>query len=299
MEVILLDSKILLNKCDTFPKYIEFQINSVCNANCIICPYKTISHKYPHTYMSDELIEKLIVELDENRDKIERVIPYLNNEPSLDKRMVQILRRLKKNNHFIELSTNMSGFTNDISMTIIQEKLVNELRISLFGGDNDTYHKMMPGLDFKSIVNKIDNFCRINKRFGSPIDLKIVIILYPEIEMKAQIQLIKGLFPDIEIYTFGFLDRANNVKNLENNKVLDIKNYNDYLLQGCDLNRPFERLCILSNGKVILCSQDWDREVELGNVVSQSLYDIWNGDLFEKERSRIVGKLATPPELYL
>ncbi|MDR2410638.1 MAG: SPASM domain-containing protein [Bacteroidales bacterium] len=245
--------------------------------------------------MDDKLIEKIIYEIDQHQNEIQRIIPYLNNEPSLDKRMLDILRRLKLKNHFVELSTNMSGFTSKVSDAIVSERLVDELRISLFGGNCDDYHKIMPNLCYDDIISKIEYLISINRDNQNLIDIKIVIILYPEIDMKNTVSEIEKHFPDIEVFTFGFLDRASNLENLKNKKVLEDEESKDFILQGCDLNRPFERVCILSNGKVILCSQDWDREVELGNVSHQNIFDIWNGELFEKERCRIVGKTFSPP----
>ena len=42
---------------------------------------------------------------------------------------------------------------------------------------------------------------------------------------------------------------------------------------------PFERLNILWDGRVIVCCQDWGAEAILGDLSSQSLSDIWNGEL--------------------
>ena len=295
MEVILLDSKnILTTKCAEFPAYVEFQINSICNANCMICPYENAAKKFPSEQMSDQLIDKVICELNQHKKDIKRVIPYLNNEPSLDNRMIAVLRKIKAGGHFVELSTNMSGITNEKANIIVNEKLVDELRISFFGGSLDIYEMMMPGLNYYENISKISHLINLNNENGKPIDIKIVVILYPQLDCEENIKLISEIFPSVEICTFGFLDRADNLKGAINEKILKDESNNCYKLKGCDLNRPFERICILSNGKVIFCSQDWDREVELGNVLYQSIYEIWNGELFDVERERLIGRKKTP-----
>ena len=70
----------------TFPKIIEIQTMSFCNANCIVCPYRSLNIE--KTRMPDNLLNKLLDEIIVHQNEIERVIPYLNNEPSFDTRMM-------------------------------------------------------------------------------------------------------------------------------------------------------------------------------------------------------------------
>lgn len=116
-----------------FPKIIEFQTQTLCNGRCTICPYEQVKKIIPYFRMSDEKVNLLIKELAEHKEDIERVVPYLNNEPFLDKRCISILRRLKKN-HFIELSTNASLLSKEVAETIVNEKLVDDFRISFLEG---------------------------------------------------------------------------------------------------------------------------------------------------------------------
>ena len=134
MEVIQLDFNDELKI--KFPKIIEFQINSICNSHCTICPYSSIEKEFGHEQMKDEQIEKLLEEFDEHASEIERIIPYLNNEPFIDSRFINLLRRLKsKKNHTIEVSTNASLLTKEISEIIVNEKLIDDFRISFFAGN--------------------------------------------------------------------------------------------------------------------------------------------------------------------
>ncbi|PIU03006.1 MAG: radical SAM protein, partial [Candidatus Diapherotrites archaeon CG09_land_8_20_14_0_10_32_12] len=40
---------------------------------------------------------------------------------------------------------------------------------------------------------------------------------------------------------------------------------------------------------------DWKREVVLGNVKTQSIYEIWNGRKYSKIRRMVNGKIEGPP----
>lgn len=270
-----------------FPEYVEFQTYSKCNAYCTICPYKNLDDKKTSRKMKDSCIEKIINECDRNKLKIKRIIPYMNNEPTLDKRLLNILRRLKKMGHFVELSTNFSGMNEDLMNKIIEEKLIDDLRISFFGGNKYFYSKLMPQLNFNINYNKIRKFIEINKKFGNPINYKIISVLCPWINMEENIYLLKNIFFESKIHVFGYLDRAGNVKEYKNNTIYfeDKKQK----LCGCELERPFERITILADGNVILCSQDWNEEIIIGNILNNSIEKIWNSDRFEKIRNIIRG----------
>jgi radical SAM protein with 4Fe4S-binding SPASM domain len=47
---------------------------------------------------------------------------------------------------------------------------------------------------------------------------------------------------------------------------------------------PFYSLCINSDGTVVACCVDWSRKTLLGNINSQTLYEIWNGSLANELR---------------
>lgn len=282
MEETVLD----INNIETdFPKYIELQTNSLCNGKCVVCPYDEISKKYKAEAMNNEGIEKIIKECDFYKQKIERMIPYLNNEPTLDKRLIDILRRIKKEGHYIELSSNFSGMTENDMECIIKEKLVDDFRISFFGGDVKTYSELMPGLNFESTVKKIKMFSELNQKYNNQIHIELYTVLCPWIDQADNIEKINKLFPELPLHKLGYLDRAENVKIFKNN----LKYNNLQKIYGCSLNRPFERICVLANGDAILCSQDWNRSIVLGNVLKKSIYAVWNSEKTKRIRKIIRG----------
>lgn len=281
------NNEILHNKIAGFPAYIELQTQNLCNADCIICPYCELKKKFEYTKLDFNIIEKVISECDTHCKEINRIIPYLNNEPSLDKRLIDVLRRIKVKNHFVELSSNLSAFTEAELSKIVREKLVNEFRISIFGGNPEDYHLLMPNLKFDETIQKMYDLIKLSKE-NPQLELKIVMILAPFFDAERNLSELKRLFPDVKIETFGFLDRAGSVKISKNNLR---RGTNEVIVpRGCILNRPYERMCILSTGQVVLCSQDWERKHNIGNVYNESISEIWNGIKFDKIRNTICGK---------
>jgi radical SAM protein with 4Fe4S-binding SPASM domain len=43
-------------------------------------------------------------------------------------------------------------------------------------------------------------------------------------------------------------------------------------------------LTIKSNGEVVMCMEDFNNEIVLGDARRESLYDIWNGERYKKFR---------------
>ena len=56
-----------------------------------------------------------------------------------------------------------------------------------------------------------------------------------------------------------------------------------------DLNRlcnyPFYSVMLDWNGDVMLCVQDWNKKVKMGNIASDSLFDVWRSSGFRKYRN--------------
>ena len=66
---------------------VMIQTTSWCNSGCIICPSKKLRSVLPQGEMTDPLFEKIITELSELKN-LTRVMPYLMNEPLMDKNLV-------------------------------------------------------------------------------------------------------------------------------------------------------------------------------------------------------------------
>jgi radical SAM protein with 4Fe4S-binding SPASM domain len=59
---------------------------------------------------------------------------------------------------------------------------------------------------------------------------------------------------------------------------------------------PSYQLLVDWNGDIFLCPQDWQRRITMGNIMQQSLFDIWTGKIFEKYRKNLLkGKRCDSP----
>ena len=267
-----------------YPKVIEMQFHNKCNSNCLICPYKDMGYNYEN--MSLALFEKILNEIDEN--KLVRIIPYLNNEPFLDlnflKRVEEIRKKFKDLE--IEISSNVS-MIKESDIKKLKELNITELRLSVFGYEKETYHKMMPGLNYEKTFSKLKMISDLMT--DTKTIVSIVMIDNGEIsedEFNKMHLLCEKLGFNFE--RWGFLDRSGNVTYKSNN----IYNEN---VSICEQNRPLERMHILSDGRVIFCCQDWSHSLVVGNVNDNTISEIWNGKKYQKARESLYNKKKKSP----
>lgn len=269
-----------------YPKFIEIQFNNACNSNCLICPYKDMHYKY--CKMNDELFNKFISEINEN--KLIRIIPYLNNEPFLDKDYVKKLYIIRKKCPDIEMeiSTNASLLDENIIKKLVNLNLT-ELRISVFGYSDKLYKKMMPNLNKNKVF---ENLNIISTKFKNSYTTVSIVMIddgsIDEYEFNSMENLAKKL--NFKFERWGFLDRSKNVCYKKNN-------FYSKNICGCEQNRPLERMHILANGDVILCCQDWKHTVILGNINENTITQIWNSQKYNEIRNKIYIKECDAPEI--
>lgn len=270
----------------SFPKVIEIQFHNICNSNCLICPYKDM--KYKKTYMTERLFNKFLDEIEDNKQT--RIIPYLNNEPFLEKDYIEKLKKIREKcpTTEIEVSTNVS-MLNESKVEELIEINLTELRLSIFGYSTNTYKKMMPGLDKEKVF---ENLNIISEKFkNSKTIISIVMIddgTIDEQEFEDMNRLAQKL--GFKFERWGFLDRSKNVSYKKN----DFYNVN---VCGCEQNRPIERMHILANGDVIFCCQDWSHSTVVGNIEENTIKEIWNSDTYNDLREKLYKKDYDAPEL--
>lgn len=269
-----------------FPSIIEIQFHNMCNSNCIICPYK--SKHYTYDQMTDANFNNFLNQL---KDKnIKRIIPYLNNEPFLDKSFVEKVKRIKQTlpTAEIEISTNVVFFEKE-DMIKLRDIGIDDLRLSVFGFNKKTYNRLMPTSNYDIVFSKLP---LISKIFANS-NTKVSIIMIDtgnieEVEFENMNNLANKF--NFEFCRWGFLDRSKNVENASNHYYFDFIN-------GCEQNRPTERMHILCNGDVIFCCQDWSHNYICGNIFETSIKEVWNNSIYNKLRNDLFLGTGTAPEL--
>ena len=59
-------------------------------------------------------------------------------------------------------------------------------------------------------------------------------------------------------------------------------------LEGKPCHYPFYKMFVDWNGDVIFCSNDWQKEIKVGNMTKQTLEEVWLGEKLNIERKRLI-----------
>lgn len=267
-------------------KVVEFQTVSYCNSDCLVCPWSQLKKSAVLKYMEDTTWNNLLQGLEEMQP--DRVIPYLNNEPLLDKDIFSKIETVKKivPHCSIELSTNGALMNEDIAKKIATSP-IDDILISVFGHDEESQRQIMGNnIPYKIVEENVLRLKNILEKNNIKKNLAVVkIVNSPYVSYD---DIIKNKFfwnsNNIEVYEYGYLDRAKNIGN-ESQRDVNIKP------NGCELNRHNERMYIYFDGDVSLCCHDWRKRFLLGNINKQSMKEIWKGRLYEKYRMMVDGNM--------
>jgi MoaA/NifB/PqqE/SkfB family radical SAM enzyme len=147
----------------SFPRTVEFQTLSTCNARCVFCPHAQSPEHIPHGRMDDGLIDKIISEC--ARHFVNRINPYLTNEPLMDRRMPDILRAIHTKMPFFtksKINTNAALLTEELSRKLLESGL-SQIWFSVNGYSPESYRASMH-LDFETSMRNINAFLDLKKR---------------------------------------------------------------------------------------------------------------------------------------
>jgi radical SAM protein with 4Fe4S-binding SPASM domain len=255
----------------SFPRAIQIQTNSRCNAACLFCGYTETHSCQEHGSMDDGLFRKIVDEC--GRHHIGRISPYLMNEPLLDKNLpekIRYINQVKKWTTKTKINTNGALLTPEMSEGLIDAGL-RHLWVSVQGYSADTYKQSM-GLNLDKTLANIDEFLAIRARKGKKLP-------------KLSITTIRTSLVDPELeYArkyWGERDVVFKVHNLDNRSGKDLGDVSVGTFRrkmNCDLF--LKQAYVLFNGDMILCCHDWRRTVVLGNLNESSIEDIWNSENF-------------------
>lgn len=259
----------------SFPRAVEFQTLSTCNAKCVFCPHFQSPKEIPHGRMEDALIHKIIAEC--SRHMVGRISPYLTNEPLMDKRMPWILSEIKKKCIFpvkTKINTNAGLLTEETGRKLIEARL-DQLWISVNGYSEETYRESM-GLDFRISMDNINTFLDMKKTLGAKRPKVIVTtirtkIVEGELEKAREYWAVRGV--DFRIHS---LDNRSGEEAASAIRP-DSRTFN--CKRNCDLF--LKQAYIVENGDMIICCHDWKQTVVVGNVAKTSISEVWNSDYFK------------------
>lgn len=262
-----------------FPEIVQLQTISYCNGRCVMCPYPDTHRSVIHGTMPLALYKKIIDEC--CSFGIKEFKPFLMNEPLLDGRLPDMISYARKKlpNTKIGFSTNGLLMEREMIPRIVDSG-VDEVWFNFSGNTEDTYKKVMKGLNFKRVRKNIIDFAYYVQHNQSIISVNISMVEVKECLEEIEDSVTFWKEYGVVVHPIPYNNRGGNSKE-EGIKVLKCP----IGKRVCD--KSIIKACVLFDGRMILCPSDWKQNYVIGDVSHNSLYDIWNG----KKRQEYVDKI--------
>lgn len=256
-----------------FPTRVQIEINNFCNATCIMCPVATMKRK--RETMDFALFEKVI-----NRIKVEKksfrgwILPFLSGDPFLVPNYLDYLRLIREKlpRAKIAVDTNASRLTFEKAEEIIDEVLLDRLTMSFDGGTKKAYESIRRGLSFEKVRDNIHHFLHLKNQSKKkePLTRVKMILTKENFSSRKQFTL---LFKDADRVIFSSMHNWGGQIFRESPS-----------LRSNFCSSIFQTFTILTNGNVVLCCVDYEGSEKMGNVLENSIKEIWMGKEFQKRR---------------
>jgi len=277
----------------SFPSYIQLQTINACQAACTMCPYDTYSKVFQRGRMDDDLFEKVVGEIAQHPET-HSFIPMLQNEPLLDKKLFNRLRRFRElagNKIELEMVTNGALLTDEV-VSNIRDVRLDILDISLDALTKETYETIRIGLDFDQVMAGVERVIAA--------DLPHTKILVRLVRQRNNVHEIKAFAKrwrsrGVGVFIYSAHDRAGSVDKFDERIRIPVasqpmlhkleRRASRAFFGHCPI--PFSVASILHNGDVLMCVHDWARKEIVGNLRDNTLAEVWNGERMQEIRSLV------------
>jgi MoaA/NifB/PqqE/SkfB family radical SAM enzyme len=269
-------------------KIVSLETLTTCNQKCYFCPVSIAPR--PDEEMPVALFERIVEELMPFRDTLEGVFLQSYNEPTIDRRFVDLVRTLFAADLPVAVLSNASGLTPARVESLMQAGTLRYLCINLSTLDRERYQADR-GADHLDLVLRNLELMR-DKEIAD--DMRIVVLGEMDDRHRADFDAISQRFAGSKftVMMHHATDRAGWL-DLGLNRPEPIRH-----LAGCDLmgSRPIQHLHITPSGKCVLCCQDYDENYVVGDVTGSSILEVLEGPEMAKMRRWTYGVEEAPDD---
>lgn len=302
-EYIIDEVEKLRNK---IPVIYNIETTNACNMKCQMCPRTTMMTRKVET-MDKSIFLRIVNQIkppdNELWDKWEKfvekeygiskkdmsenhfflyIIPKViqlhgYGDPLLDRNMPEYIKILTEKGIQSYFSCNPSNI--NIAKTIkMFENGLDYIKYSIETVD-DTLHKKIRGKasDFTKSYNKIAELLKIKKEDKYKTTIIITMLNLNRTNQMNEYELLKNAFEGLDVYIYlKSEDQQWYRKDYHGTNSIHWSEF---------CKHPWMSMTIKSNGEAVMCMEDYNNEIILGDAKKDSLYDIWNGNLYKKFRN--------------
>ena len=265
------------------PLVIYVEVSSFCNLECGFCPQHLAPSEIPKAKMGMKRFEEMCKQIKEFKEK-PKLIRFCGIGDSLTNKdfaeMVEIASAYS-------IGEKMQLITNGILLknTNIEKLLkhLDQIVVSIEGLSNEDY-KLFSNreIDYQQHVDELRRLCSIKER-----KCKFNIKIHSgAVKTDERLELFKKTFEFAdEIYVENLVDLWPELKSdMNNNPMNNHRFLNGQAKEVIACPQIFKSLQVNANGVVVPCCIDWSAKNNLGNIDSEKLVDIWEGEKLKELR---------------
>lgn len=285
------------------PYYVMLEPTSHCNLHCPMCARTILGvESRKPTQMDISTFNAIFRKL----APYQMLIAFWNfGEPLLNEDLFEMIRVADRKRIISAITTN-GVLLDERKASLLVGSGLDYIAISLDAGRPETYRKYRPEGKFETVVSGIEFLSRERRRQqrGNPfIEVTCLVMRDNEMELdilkaiamrsgadKVSFKKVSFVKDTMAFDPSSFLPSDPRFLSSVHKKPSNKARYKSF----CRI--PWEHMVINADGTVVPCCQDFGNLEPMGNLATDSLENIWNGENFQKIREKI---LRTPHEIEL
>jgi len=257
-----------------YPLLVDLETVSRCNLDCPMCPTVTDEFvekrvkPFKKGQLSFELIKKVIAEV---AGKVYSLRLSWIGEPTLHPKLIDAVS-LAKQSGIKEVSFLTNGYRLELDYFVkLAEAGVDLITVSV-DGMGEAYNQIRKPMKFNETLKKLQDISdyKISNKLEKPL-IKI-----------------QGVWPAIRENPEGFYNTFSPIVDLiAFNPLIDYLHNDTNIVYEDNFVCPqhYQRVVVGSNGKATMCSSDDFMDVEIGDINTQTIHEIWHGEKFKNVRA--------------
>lgn len=269
------------------PFTILIETSRLCNFRCVFCPQsneQTFS-SFKQNLLTINDVELIVRQMKEFPRRFKKVYMHGTGESLLNHNLPDMVRIIKEAGvtDSIDLTSNAALLTHDVGISLIEAGL-SHLHISVEALSNEDYYAITGRkIDFDHFVDNIRFFsehrssCRLTIKIASA-SIKC------ESDKEKFFSIFSPLCDEIFVENIHPIWPKFSMPDINGAAEDNVGQYGQEIQEKRICPQIFTVLAVKCDGSVSPCSVDWDNDRALGNIRSETLFQIWNGNAVRELR---------------
>lgn len=267
----------VLSENPPYPKVIIVEISNICNHSCFFCGHPKMERR--KNYIDPDVFKKIVTESYELGTREISLVG--GSEPLANKRIDEYISFCKEVGYEYVYITSNSTLANEVRWKKIIDAGLDSLKISINGGDRESYEKVHGRDEFDKAINNLRYISKYRKTLGRKFFLGVSFV---ETAVAA------GTFEKLQIIAEPLVDEIVKIPQYfqddENRAVPSTLTS----FEGGHCYFPFAKAVFTREGYMRACCQDYENTLAVADIHEIHVEDAWKSEIYKEFRRRHINK---------